>query len=167
MKKLLLLPVAILFLFTSCESDNGMSKAVAKYRFKDGVTAITVPGWVIGIASRWGDLEKEERELLRSIDKVRILTIDDNELNAKSNFHREFYQAISQNPDLEELMVVRSENEQVTIFGKASEKSIDELLILVSGNDNAMIYVKGRIKPEMLSDMINKDQQNSFFSWHN
>ncbi len=167
MKRFLFLPVVILFLFSSCESDSGMSAAIAKYRFKDGVTSITVPGWVIGIASRWGDLEKEERELLRSIDKVRILTIEDNDLNARSNFHREFYQSIRQNPDMEELMVVRNENEQVTIFGKASEKSIDELLILVSGDDNAMVYVKGKIKPEMLSDLINNNQHNNFLSWQN
>lgn len=167
MKRLLLLPVAILFLFSSCENDSGMSKAIAKYKFEDGVTSITVPGWVIGIASRWGDLENEERELLRSIDKVKILTIENIELNARSNFHKEFYQSISKNPDLEELMVVRNKNEQVTIFGKTSEKSIDELLILVSGCDNAMVYIKGRIKPEMLSDLINKNQHNSFLSWQN
>lgn len=167
MKRLLFLPAVILFLFSSCEHDNGMSEAVAKYRFKDGVTSFSVPGWVISIASRWGDLEKEERELLRSIDKVKILTIEDNELNAKSNFHREFYHTISKNPDLEELMVVRNENEQVTIFGKASEKSIEEMLILVSGNENAMVYIKGRIKPEMLSGLVNKDQYHNFLSWQN
>lgn len=167
MRHILLLPVAILFFLTSCEYDSGVSEAFTKYRFKEGVTSITVPGWVIGLASRMGDLEKEERELLRNIDKVRILTIDDNHLNARTNFHKEFYYAVSQNPELEELLVVRNDNEQLTIFGKASEKSIDELLILVGGNDNAMVYVKGRFRPEMISDLINKNSHNGLLSWKN
>lgn len=167
MRHLLLLPVLILFLFSSCEYDRGVSEAFTKYRYKDGVTSITVPGWVIGLASRMGDLEKEERELLRNIDKVRVLTIEDNDLNARSNFHKEFYHLVSQNPEMEELLVVRNEHEQVTIFGKATEKSIDELLILVGGDDNVMVYVKGRFRPEMLSDLINKNSHNSFLSWQN
>lgn len=167
MRYILLLPVAILFLFSSCEYDSGVSEAFTKYRFKEGVTSITIPGWVIGLASRMGDVDKEERELLRSIDKVRILTIEDNDLNARTNFHKEFYRSVSQNPELEELLVVRNDNEQVTIFGKASDKSIDELIILVGGDDNVMVYVKGKFRPEMLSDLINTNSRNGFLSLQN
>jgi hypothetical protein len=167
MNKLLVLPVVVFLIFSSCEYDSGVSEAFTKYRFKEGVTSITIPGWVIGLASNLGDLQKEERELLRCIDKVRILTIEDNDLNARTNFHKEFYRSISQNPELEELLVVRDGDEQVTIFGKASEKSIDELLILVGGDDNTMIYVKGRLKPELVSDLINNKSHQGFMSWKN
>jgi hypothetical protein len=167
MNKLLVLPVVVFLIFSSCEYDSGVSEAFTKYRFKEGVTSITIPGWVIGLASNLGDLQKEERELLRCIDKVRILTIEDNDLNARTNFHKEFYRSISQNPELEELLVVRDGDEQVTIFGKASEKSIDELLILVGGDDNVMIYVKGRLKPELVSDLINNKSHQGFMSWKN
>jgi hypothetical protein len=167
MNKLLVLPVVVFLIFSSCEYDSGVSEAFTKYRFKEGVTSITIPGWVIGLASNLGDLQKEERELLRCIDKVRILTIEDNDLNARTNFHKEFYRSISQNPELEELLVVRDGDEQVTIFGKASEKSINELLILVGGDDNAMIYVKGRLKPELVSDLINNKSHQGFMSWKN
>jgi hypothetical protein len=167
MNKLLVLPVVVFLIFSSCEYESGVSEAFTKYRFKEGVTSITIPGWVIGLASNFGDLQKEERELLRCIDKVRILTIEDNDLNARTNFHKEFYRSISQNPELEELLVVRDGDEQVTIFGKASEKSIDELLILVGGDDNAMIYVKGRLKPELVSDLINNGSHQGFLSWKN
>lgn len=167
MKRLFLLPALILFLFTSCEDETGVSSAFTKYRFKDGVTTITVPGWLIHTASRWGDLEREERDLLRSIDKVKILTIEDKELNARSNLHKEFYESVRTRGDLEELLVVRDGDEQVTIFGKANEESIKEMLILVGGDENAIIYLKGRLKPELIAGFMDENSGNGFLSLRN
>lgn len=167
MKNIYLIPVLFLFLFTSCETEPGVSEAFAKYKYKNGVTSITVPGWAIRLAARWGDLDKNERELLQSIDKVKILAIEDKDLNARSNLHREFYSAVRENSEMEELMVVRDGNDQVTIFGIADENSIKELLILVGGDDNAMVYVKGRLKPEMISRFMNENSQRGFLSFKN
>lgn len=167
MKRLFLLPVLFLFLFTSCEHDTGVSEAFTKYRFKDGVTTITVPGWLIHSAAMWGDLEREERDLLRSIDKVKVLTIEDEELNARSNLHKEFYETVRERGDWEELLVVRDGNEQVTIFGKADEDSIKEMLILVGGDDNAIIYLKGRLNPELIANFMDENSQKGFLSLRN
>ena len=167
MKCIIYFSLVFLFLFTSCEHKNALGEAFLRYRYKEGVTSVTIPGWVIILASRWGDLEKEERELLRCVDKVRVLTIEDPDLNARSNFHKEFYQSVSHDPEMEEFLVVRTDDEQVTIFGKADEKSIHELLILIGGDDNTMVLIKGKIKPEVLSDLINKGTPNNILSWHN
>jgi hypothetical protein len=165
MKKVFLLPVFLLFLFISCEYDRGVSEAYMKYRHHEGVTTMTVPGWLIRMASHLGDLKKEERDLLQSIDKVRILTIENEDLNARVNLHKEFYTRISENKELEELMAVRENGEQITIFGNTDEEVIHELIILVGGNDNALIHVKGRLKPEMIASLATKNQNNSFFSF--
>lgn len=153
MRKTVLFSVLLFFLFASCEHESGVSEAFTKYRFKEGVTTISVPGWLIHLAARWGDLERNERELLQSIDKVKVLTIDDKDLNARSNLHKEYYNTIRENSELEELMVVRDGNDQVTIFGKTDDKYIKELLVLVGGDDNALVYVKGRLKPELIREM--------------
>jgi hypothetical protein len=165
MKTILLFLLATLLLFSSCEYNPGVSEAFTKYRFKDGVTTITIPGWVINLAANFGDIEKSERELLQSIDKVRVLVIEDDDLNARINLHREFSTKINRKNDYEELMTVRDKNEDITIFGKMDEFVIKEMVILVGGEDNAMIYVRGEIDPRILKEQINKNNVNTFLSF--
>lgn len=164
MKPILLFLLAFLFLFSSCEYNPGVSEAFTKYRFKDGVTTITIPGWVIGMAANFGDIDKNERDLLHSIDKVRVLVVEDHELNAKINLHKEFSTKINRNKDYEELLSVQDQNENITIFGKMNENVITEMVILVGGDDNAMIYVRGEIDPETLKEFKVSDK-NRFLSF--
>ena len=152
MKTILLLLIVTLFICSSCEYNPGVSEAFTKYRFKDGVTTITIPGWVIGLAANFGDLEDDEQELLQSIDKVRILVVEDEELNGKINLNNEFSSKINRNGDYEELLTVHDENEDVTIFGKMDEDVITEMVVLVGGDDNALIYVRGELDPKMLKE---------------
>lgn len=154
MKTILLLLIVTLFLFSSCEYTPGVSEAFMKYRFKDGVTTISIPGWVIGLAANFGDIESDERELLQSIDKVRVLVVEDEEMNSNINLHREFSTKINRNNEYEELMSVVDDDESITIFGKMDEEVITEMVILVGGDDNALVYVRGEIDPKMLKENI-------------
>ncbi|RIH63496.1 DUF4252 domain-containing protein [Mariniphaga sediminis] len=167
MKKTVLFSMLLLFLFTACEYESGVSEAFTKYRFKDGVTSVYVPGWVIKLSAQWGDWDKNERELLQNIDKVEVITLEDSQVNTGTNLHREFYNAVSKNKRMEKLMTVRDDNEQVTVFGKMEEKSIKEMLILVGGNDNAIIYVKGNLRPELVSRFVNEHSEEGFLSFRN
>ncbi len=166
MKRNLLAIFIPLLILTSCSGyDPGISEAFMKYRFKEGVTTVTVPGWAIRLASKFGDLDKEEREILQSIDKVRVLTIENQELNAKVNLNKEFYNHINRNRDYEQLLVVHDHNDDVTIFGKIDEDIIREMVILVGGDENVLVYVKGEIKPELLDNKIDFSHPDKFLSF--
>jgi hypothetical protein len=165
MKPILLILLATLLVLSSCEYNPGVSEAFTKYRFKDGVTTITIPGWVIGLAANFGDIEKNQHELLQSIDRVRVLVVEDKDLNAKINLNREFSTKINRNNDYEELMTVRDDNEDVTIYGKMDENVITEMVILVGGDDNALIYVKGEIDPKLIKDEIKIADKDRFLSF--
>ena len=153
MKQVVVFILISLVVLTSCNYEPGVSEAFLKYKFKDGVTSITVPGWLINIATSVADLNHEERELLESIDKVKVLAVEDNNLNARINLHEEFYTHINNKGGYEQLLVVRNEDEHVTIFGKIDENVIREMVILVGGNDNALVYLKGEIKPELINNI--------------
>jgi len=164
MKQFTFILLAVLFLFTSCNYEPGVSEAFTKYRFKEGVTTVSVPGWVIGLASNFGDLEEAEKELLDGIDKVRVIAIDDANLNAKIDLHKEFYERINKKGNYEELLVVREDNESVTIFGRLDEDVIKEMVILVGGDDNVLVYLKGEFDPKLLKDKVNFRDTDKFLS---
>lgn len=164
MKKLSLILVVALFLFTSCEYNPGVSEAFTKYRFKDGVTTISVPGWVIGLAANIGEMDDDERELLQSIDKVRILVVEDETLNREINLHQEFSSKINRKNKYEELLTVNDKNENITIYGIMDEEVITEMVILVGGDDNALIYVRGEISPDLLKNEISSKKHGKFLS---
>lgn len=164
MKKLSLLLVVALFLLTSCEYNPGVSEAFTKYRFKEGITTISVPGWVIRLAANLGDIDDNERELLESIDKVRILVVEDENLNSEINLHNEFSSKINRKKKYEELLTVNDENENITIYGIMDDEIILEMVILIGGDDNALIYVSGEISPELLKDEISTKKHGKFLS---
>lgn len=149
---------------SSCSYEPEVSEAYTKYRFKDGVTTITVPGWVIHLAANFADLDDSERDLLESIDKVQVIAVEDDDLNQRINLHEEFYDRISKKEKYEELMVVRDENESVTIFGVMEDNVISEMLILVGGDDNAIVYLKGEISPDLLNNKIDLTDSEKLIS---
>lgn len=164
MKQLFIILTVTLFLFTACDTDPEVSKVFAKYTREEGVTSFTVPGWLISIGASFGDLSEEERELLDCIDKVKVLAIDNDDLNARTNLHNEFYTEINKNKGYEELLSVRDKEESVTIFGKMNENVIKELIVLIGGEDNVLIYVKGEIKPELINSAIDLSDPDGFLS---
>ncbi|WP_340114244.1 DUF4252 domain-containing protein [Maribellus mangrovi] len=165
MKKYAFLLVVLIVVLTSCSYEPGVSEAYNKYRFKDGVVTVSVPGWLIHLAAGFTELDETERELLESIDKVKVIAVDDDELNRRIDLHEEFYQQIHDRKEYEELLVVRDEDESVTIFGIMDDESvIREMLILVGGDDNAMVYIKGEIRPEILNDKIDLTNPDRFLS---
>ena len=164
MKRIFLILTAAALFLVSCDDNPGVSKAFSKYGHEQGVTSITVPGWVIGIAAKFGDLDEDERELLYSIDKVKVLSIEDNSLNSHINLHQEFYTKINVKHNFEELLTVNNQNENVTIFGKMDGEVIREMVILVGGDDNALVYLKGEIKPELLDNKINLSNPDRLLS---
>ena len=151
-------------MLSSCSYEPGVSEAYNKYRFKDGVVTVSIPGWVIHLAAGFADLDESERELLDCIDRVKVIAVEDAELNHRINLHDEFYERIAKRGEYEELLVVRDADESVTIFGIMDDDMIREMLILVGGEDNALVYLKGEIKPEMLNDKIDMTDPDRFLS---
>jgi len=164
MKREFLLLLGAILMLSSCSYEPGVSEAYNKYRFKDGVVTVSVPGWVIHLAAGFADLDESERELLDCIDRVKVIAVDDADLNQKINLHDEFYERIAKRGEYEELLVVRDEKESVTIFGIMDDDVIREMLILVGGEDNALVYIKGELKPEMLNDKIDMTNPDRFLS---
>lgn len=165
MKQVISITILSLCIFTSCITNSGVSEAFSKYSREDGVTSVSVPGWLIGIAANFGDLSDDEQEFLESIDKVKVLSVENDELNSRINFHEEFNSKINKNGDYEELLTVNSEGENITIFGIMTENVIKEMVVLIGGDDNVMVYLKGEIRPELINNVASLSKSDNFLSF--
>lgn len=151
-------PILLIALITllSCSSNLVVSNAFHKYKHQDGVVSITVPGWIIDLGTAIADLSPEEKAMMRQIDKVKVLTIEDPGLNQQVNFYEEYYHRIRSKKGYEDLVMVREDNEDIGILGRFDGDIVRELIVLVGGDENTIVYLKGRLDPSLLKSLMNE-----------
>lgn len=130
----------------------GTNNLYQKYKGEKGVISIYIPGFAIRLAGSIADLDREERKLLRSIKSVRILTIEDQERFKGVNFAREA--KIKPGQGGFKMMIEVSEGgEDVKILGREKNGKLKDLLILVGGDENVMVHIKGRMNADMIGSL--------------
>lgn len=152
MKRYLIALVLACSTLTLFAQPAGLERLYYSYKGEEGVIAFRVPGFVMRLACSIGDMDKEERALLRSLRSVKVLTIEDNELYPGVNFAREV------NPDrmhggYQLLMEVHEDGEDVIIAAREKNGKITDLIVLVGGDDNTMVHVRGRMNSDMLGNL--------------
>ena len=142
MKRIVFVLLISALILAGCSSDPVINKAFSKYSGKQGVTSVTIPGFAVHAVSWFAELEPREEKLLQKVDLVKVLVIEDEASFSKVNFQKEFSRYLT--GDYQPLMSVKDGKQDVNILAKMkSEEDITDLLIVVGGSENAMIYVKG------------------------
>jgi hypothetical protein len=143
--------VVLTALVLTLSGQGSVDAIFDSYKGKSGYTTVNINGSLLKLAAM---LDREDQELAflsSSISRIRILAPDDN-----TRQHDEgFYGRIMKELDLssyEEFMDINSSGDQAKILVKADGGVFVELLMIVGGDDNAMIQIKGR----MSSDDIKK-----------
>jgi len=149
MKKLIILSFIALLSFSAVAQPSQADKLFIKYRGMDGVMSFYIPGFICRFAASVGDLDAEEEELLRTIRSIKILTVEHPVLNHKLNFAKEIrYDRMDERYQL--LLEVHDPEEDVLIFAREKNHCITELVIIVGGDENAMVCIKGRMDHDLL-----------------
>ncbi len=144
----------IAILMSACSSDPTVHAAFRKYSGKDGVTSMTIPGFAIRAFLPFAGLQPEEKELLRHVELVKILTIEEEQNFPKVNFSKEFSRYVP--GSFQPLLSVKEDGDEIQILAQMkNEEYISELLILAGGSDNALIYVKGDFNLNQVASQIN------------
>lgn len=153
MKYIITLSIAILFTGTTLSAQSLASEMLyQKYRGEEGVVSIWLPGIAMKLAASIADLEHEEAVFLRSIRSMRVLTIEDNALYPGVNFVREANIHTGRN-GYEVMVQVTSDGEDVLILGREKRGKLKDMLILVGGEDNVMVHIKGRMQADMIGSL--------------
>lgn len=149
MKKIILL-LAMLLPMAVLAQKSPVDKLFEKYANQKGFTTVNISGKLLGFASNLDTGDPATKDMLNGLKGIRVLSVEDNELNNKIDFYKELEaDGFFKNNDYEVLMEVTEEDEVVRFLAKdAGNGKISDLLLVVGGDDNALISIQGIIDPE-------------------
>ena len=152
MKKLLFLLI-MLIPFMGMAQKSPIDKLFDKYANKDGLTTVNISGALLGFASKIDS--GPQADMLSALKGVRILAVDDDDLNKELDFYKELKDnGFFDNHKYESLMEVTEKDEVVRFFAKSTDDGkFSELLLVVGGDDNALISIRGVIDPENIGKL--------------
>ena len=155
MKRLLLTLVLLIPLLVMAQDNSPIDKLFNKYANKDGFTTVNISGKLLSFASKLDDSKSDEASMLEKISGIRILSVEDKELNKGLNFYKELdADGFFKNNKYESLMEVTDKDQVVRFYGRSGEKGkLSELLLVVGGNDNTLISIRGVINPDDISKL--------------
>lgn len=120
-----------------------------KYKGEEGVISVWIPGFAMRLVSGLADLEADEEAFLNSIRSLRVLTIENKGLYPETNFVKEagIEGAIK---GYEMLIEIHDGGEDITIMGREKNGKLKDMLVLVGGEDNVMVHIKGRMNADII-----------------
>ena len=166
MKQIILfIALSLSVMVNAQESESPVDKLFNKYANKDGFTTVNISGALLN----WmGDTEKSDDDkvthLLSKLSGIRILSVEDSVLNTKLNFYKELEaDGFFKNNHYESLLEVTEKDEVVRLYvRKGKDGKFAEMLLVVGGDDNALISIRGSINPNEIAKIakqVNVDVQ--------
>jgi hypothetical protein len=150
MKRFILMLALLIPLIGLAQENSPVDKLFNKYANKDGFTTVNISGKLLGLASKLDDSKSKESEMMEKITGIRILSVEDKELNKNLNFYKELEaDGFFKNHNYEALMEVTEKDEIVRFYGRnGANGKLTELLLVIGGEDNTLISIRGVISPE-------------------
>lgn len=149
MKRILITLILIIPLMVMAQESSPIDKLFNKYANKDGFTTVNISGKLLGLANKLDESKGKEGAMLDKINGIRILSVENKDLNKDLNFYKELEaDGFFRNNNYEVLMEVTEKDEVVRFYGRNAEKGkLSELLLVIGGKDNTLISIRGLIDP--------------------
>jgi hypothetical protein len=93
---------------------------------------------------------------LEKISGIKILAQEDKEITGELNFYDELKKSLDFNK-YKELVVVKEKDQDVWIIARENNDRIAELLIIVGGDENVLVWIEGNFTFEDLSELSEID----------
>lgn len=149
MKKAIL-SIIVLALGAGIFAQSGdINRLYYTYQGESEVISMYIPGFLCRLAASLGDLEYEEEVLLRSIKSIKLLVVENDAINERVNFVDEI-NFDGKNSEYVMMLTVHEEDQDVLILGRKKGDCIRDLVIIVGGEENVMVSIKGRLDADML-----------------
>ena len=130
----------------------GFDRLYYQYKGEEGVVALKIPGFVMKLAGSIADLDREEKALLKSLRSVTVLTIEESDLYPDVNFTEEINLS-NLNNGYRLLVEVHDADEDVIIAAREKNGKLRDLIIVVGGDENVLVHVRGRMESNLLENL--------------
>ena len=150
MKRILMLLILLMPVLVMAQESSPIDKLFNKYANREGFTTVNISGKLLSFASKFDDSKSKETEMLARLSGIRILSVENKDLNKGLNFYKELEaDGFFKNHNYEVLMEVTEKDEVVHFYGRSGEKGkLSELLLVIGGIDNTLISIRGVIDPD-------------------
>ncbi|MCL2682500.1 MAG: DUF4252 domain-containing protein [Bacteroidales bacterium] len=151
---LLLLLLALFFITPTMHSQNTNSGSSSKnvnqlfkeFSKKEGVERVNLGRISMGLVRLFTGM--------KGVSDIEMLDFSDCCPLVKDRINREFISL--RDADYQTLISVNDEGERVRILVKLKNDAIRELIVMIAGNEPALIRIKGKIRPSEIENVINK-----------
>lgn len=152
MKKIIFSALILAFSVSLFAQPAGFNDLYYDYKGEEGVVALKIPGFVMKLAGAIADLDGPERDLLRSLRSVTVLTIEENHLYPGVNF-TEDVNLKDMGKGYHLMLEVHDGDEDVIIAAREKKGKIRDLIVVVGGDENVLVHVRGRMESDLLENL--------------
>ena len=159
MKNLVFVFVAVVF-FIHVSAQDLVNDIFDQYAGQEGFTTVNITGELFKMLIEMDKSCEHQKNLSTQINEIKILAQEEG-FSSDANFHESIISRINRN-DYKELLTVRESDEKVNILAKEEHGIITEFLLVVSGDENVLISIKGNIVLNELDDLAESIDMKGF-----
>jgi hypothetical protein len=142
MKRSVILLAFIAFAI-SLSGQRSVDALFEKYSGTEGFVTVTISGDLLKLAKCLDNDDDDKDCWPKEISEIRILAQEDNE-NTVANFYVTALKELNRG-DYEEFMTVKKSDQDIIMLVKADGNVFREFLIVVGGEDNVLVQIKGKM----------------------
>ena len=145
MKNILVILLFAILTPMTINAQTSVNRFFNKHSASKNAISVDISGILIKVAAKIAAEEHEAAEILASINRLQVLVLEDENPVSASEFQS--FTTKLRKDDFEDLMTVREGKTRVNFFIREKNDKIQNILILVSEEDNfVMLNLKGKIK---------------------
>ena len=152
MKNVLVIFVFMLIPVLASAQNQAVDKLFKKYQGKDGFTTVLINPEMFKLISNMETREEEIPEPLENITGVKILVQEEEEGLEGINFFDELSGDLDFSAYVE-LVVVKEKDQDVRIIAREDNGRMKELLVIVGGEDNVLVWIEGDFTFQELAEL--------------
>jgi signal-transduction protein with cAMP-binding, CBS, and nucleotidyltransferase domain len=158
-----ILTISLALFSTVAFAQNNVSELIQKYKGNDDVNIVTISGSLLRMGSNFVEADDKESKAAKNIiDQVDELIILNTSSISSGREIRKFANKLVDRGVYEEMMMVDSQGEETTFYGKVRGNKIIELFIITGKNEDetVLISMSGKIDPDSVAVLLQKTGVN-------